>query len=67
MTATTGDLPQPTTIRSGSIKARTELLLQQLGAHATLIFFGIIFMLPFLWMVSSSLKPTADIFRSPCA
>ena len=63
--ATTGNLPQPTTIRSGSTKARSEWLLQQLGAHAVLLFFGVIFILPFLWMVSSSLKPAADIFQIP--
>ena len=38
---------------------------QRLGAHLSLIFFGIIFMLPFLWMVSSSLKPSAEIFEIP--
>lgn len=40
-------------------------LLQRLSAHAVLIVFGIIFMLPFLWMISSALKPTADIFSDP--
>lgn len=61
--ATSGNLP--TTIPSGSVSARTERLLQQTGAHLVLIFFGIIFMLPFLWMLSSSLKPAADIFQIP--
>ena len=42
-----------------------SLVSQQLGAHLSLIFFGIIFMLPFLWMVSSSLKPSAEIFEIP--
>ena len=40
-------------------------ILQRIAAHATLIVFGLIFMLPFLWMVSSSLKPNADIFNIP--
>ncbi len=39
--------------------------LQRIAAHAALIVFGLIFMLPFLWMVSSSLKPNADIFDIP--
>ena len=42
-----------------------SLVSQRLGAHLFLIFFGIIFMLPFLWMVSSSLKPSAEIFEIP--
>ena len=42
-----------------------SLVGQRLGAHLSLIFFGIIFMLPFLWMVSSSLKPNAEIFEIP--
>ena len=33
--------------------------------HAILIVFGISFMLPFVWMVSSSLKPNVDIFELP--
>ena len=39
--------------------------LKSLGAHAVLIVFGIAFMLPFVWMVSSSLKPNVDIFELP--
>lgn len=42
-----------------------SLVSQRLGAHLSLIFFGIIFMLLFLWMVSSSLKPSAEIFEIP--
>ena len=33
--------------------------------HAFLIIFGITFMLPFVWMISSSLKPNVDIFELP--
>ena len=33
--------------------------------HAILIIFGITFMLPFVWMVSSSMKPNVDIFELP--
>ena len=39
--------------------------LKSLSAHAVLIIFGIAFMLPFVWMVSSSLKPNVDIFELP--
>ena len=39
--------------------------LKSLAAHAVLIVFGIAFMLPFVWMVSSSLKPNVDIFELP--
>ncbi len=42
-----------------------EWLWQRVAAHGTLIVFGIIFMLPFVWMISSSLKPNADIFSVP--
>ena len=39
--------------------------LKSLSAHAVLIVFGIAFMLPFVWMISSSLKPNVDIFELP--
>ena len=39
--------------------------LKSLSAHAILILFGIAFMLPFVWMVSSSVKPNVDIFELP--
>ena len=54
--------------RSVSQEERRYLRLQQLksfSAHSFLIVFGIIFMLPFVWMVSSSLKPNIEIFELP--
>ena len=39
--------------------------LKSVGTHVILITFGISFMLPFVWMVSSSLKPNIDIFELP--
>ncbi len=39
--------------------------LKTLVTHGVLIVFGITFMLPFVWMVSSSLKPNIDIFELP--
>ena len=43
------------------LKRRLKTIL----THAFLIVFGITFMLPFVWMVSSSLKPNVDIFELP--
>ena len=37
----------------------------RLVAHLTLLILGLIFILPFLWMISSSLKSDAEIFRIP--
>ena len=39
--------------------------LKTLVTHGVLIVFGITFMLPFVWMVSSSLKQNIDIFELP--
>jgi multiple sugar transport system permease protein len=43
-----------------SRKRTTELL-----AHIPLIALGICFALPFFWLISTSLKPDAEIFRMP--
>ena len=43
------------------LKRRLKTLL----THSVLIVFGVTFMLPFVWMVSSSLKPNIDIFELP--
>ena len=54
--------------RAASNEERNYLLvrrLKSLSAHAILIIFGIAFMLPFVWMISSSLKPNIDIFELP--
>ena len=61
---------QPTTAnrRTISPEERNYLLkrrLKSIVTHAALIVFGLIFMLPFIWMVSSSLKPNVDIFELP--
>lgn len=37
--------------------------LTRIGLHAFLITVGIIFMLPFIWSISTSLKPLADLFE----
>ena len=38
---------------------------QRLLAQVLLIFFSLIFIMPFVWLVTSSVKPDAQIFRSP--
>ncbi|MBM4457066.1 MAG: carbohydrate ABC transporter permease [Chloroflexi bacterium] len=52
-------------ISRGPVRSRRSRILSQVGAHAVLVLMSIIFMLPFLWMISSSLKPNAEIFRQP--
>ena len=54
--------------RSISSEERNYVLVRRLksvSTHAILIVFGITFMLPFVWMISSSLKPNVDIFELP--
>ena len=52
---------------AAAYRRRVDLrwLAQRMATHAILILFGLIFTLPFLWMISSSLKPNADIFSLP--
>jgi multiple sugar transport system permease protein len=38
---------------------------QRIAAHAALILLGILFAVPFLWLVSTSLKPPAQLFKVP--
>lgn len=38
---------------------------QSAVAHVLLVFFSAIFIMPFVWLVSSSVKPDAQIFRTP--
>ena len=38
---------------------------RRLITHIGLIGFGLIMLYPLLWMVSSSFKPTEEIFRAP--
>lgn len=37
--------------------------LTRVGLHAVLLAVGVIFMLPFIWSISTSLKPLADLFE----
>lgn len=42
-----------------------QLLWQSSLRHILLIFLGVIFATPFFWLVSTSLKPTSQIFKLP--
>ncbi|MFL1379084.1 MULTISPECIES: carbohydrate ABC transporter permease [unclassified Nocardiopsis] len=50
--------------RARGARTRTERT-RRLLTHIGLIGFGLIMLYPLLWMVSSSFKPTAEIFREP--
>lgn len=47
------------------VNKRRRQWLTQSVAHLLLVFFGIIFALPFFWQLSTSLKPDAQIFLLP--
>ncbi|WP_304455113.1 carbohydrate ABC transporter permease [Nocardiopsis sp. YSL2] len=51
----------PATTQERSRAARTRRLIIHIG----LIGFGLIMLYPLLWMLASSFKPTAEIFRAP--
>jgi multiple sugar transport system permease protein len=50
---------------SRSVRSRSSRLLGELASQIVLIGVGITFMLPFVWMVSSSFKSDAEIFKLP--
>ncbi|MEM7032455.1 MAG: carbohydrate ABC transporter permease [Chloroflexota bacterium] len=59
-------VPQQGEMSSASpVRSRRNRILAELFQQAVLIIFGIAFMLPFAWMVSSSLKTDGEIFRLP--
>ena len=49
--------------RSSVVRARR--VMRSVFTHAVLLTLGITFMLPFLWMVTSSVKPDAELFQIP--
>lgn len=51
--------PQP------RVGMRTTRLLHQILVYALLIGLGIVFILPFMWMISTSLKQSRDVFTFP--
>ncbi|WP_125773257.1 carbohydrate ABC transporter permease [Antribacter gilvus] len=57
-----GQLPPPS---ARQLRARRRAALMGLLRHALLIGFGLIMLYPLLWMLASSIKPSALIFREP--
>jgi len=58
----------PTTVatqRSWLTKKRVRAVTRQLLTHVALIPMALIFMLPFLWMLSTSLKPDTQLYAYP--
>ncbi|SHE36991.1 carbohydrate ABC transporter membrane protein 2, CUT1 family [Caldanaerobius fijiensis DSM 17918] len=47
------------------VRKKRRDFIKQLIAHIVLIMVGILFFFPFAWMVSTSLKPDAQIFKWP--
>ena len=58
----TGTVARPTRARSG---LRTTRRLHGIMVYGLLIAFGIVFILPFMWMISTSLKQSQDVFTFP--
>ena len=46
-------------------RKRRRRTLSQVSAHALLIVMGFVFSIPFLWLVTSSLKPNTQLFKIP--
>ena len=53
------------TLTRGPVRSRQGRTLSAVASHTVLIALSIVFMMPFVWMVSSSLKPNAEIFLMP--
>ncbi|MEO8395978.1 MAG: carbohydrate ABC transporter permease [Chloroflexota bacterium] len=56
-------LSRPTAVL-GRTRPRSKVL-QSLLSHGLLIFVGLFFFIPFLWMLSTSFKSDEDVFRTP--
>ncbi|MFQ3587034.1 MAG: carbohydrate ABC transporter permease [Fimbriimonadaceae bacterium] len=50
-------------IRPRSIRRQSAL--RTIGIHTVLLFFSIVFMLPLIWMIATSLKPIEETMRTP--
>jgi len=60
------DLSARNRISTGRLaRTRIRQLAQSVATHVVLLMLGITFMLPFLWMVTSSVKPDAELFQIP--
>ncbi|HEY3312996.1 MAG TPA: carbohydrate ABC transporter permease [Anaerolineales bacterium] len=53
------------TLRPNRLTGRPRKLLTQLLGHSLLIGIGLLFLVPFLWMLSTAFKSDQDIFRNP--
>jgi len=53
------------TLGRGPVRSRQGRALSTVASHAVLVTLSIVFMAPFIWMLSSSLKPNAEIFLIP--
>ena len=56
---------QRTAAASEQAVTRRTKILRYTGTYAIMISLALIFMLPLLWMLSTSLKPKRDLFRQP--
>ncbi|GLU48275.1 carbohydrate ABC transporter permease [Nocardiopsis ansamitocini] len=63
MVTKTSAAPDPTT--TNAPERRLPEHLRRSLTHIGLILFGLIMLYPLLWMLASSFKPTAEIFRDP--
>src|SRR5215475_12127941 len=59
-----GTLPQPT-VAGARHDVRTRRAVGALLAHIVLLAVAALFVIPFLWLVITSLKPTNQIFTDP--
>lgn len=57
----------PTHLTPAQQRRRYKRLAQRVAAHAILITFAALFAIPFYWLVSTSLKPTEQLFLIPPA
>ncbi|MDQ2996196.1 MAG: carbohydrate ABC transporter permease, partial [Chloroflexota bacterium] len=46
-------------------RRRVQRIVQRVAAHAVLILLCTLFAVPFLWLLSTSLKPPAQLFKLP--
>ncbi len=47
------------------LRKRIRWLLSQTAAHIILVLMGLVFSIPFLWLLTSSLKPNPQLFQIP--
>jgi multiple sugar transport system permease protein len=67
MAADSSALDQQITLQAGRSRTRRKIreLIASLLKHGALILFGAVFVLPLFWMVTSALKPDAEMFLLP--